>query len=192
MKLLARLTVLPVLVVVSGCGGGGESVSTNLPSGISELRVSPALIGVGDEATVEVAFVPPISSDLTSDVDEDGQNDLQTEAFELVVRIPRGFQYVTGSSGITDVFLRDILVNNPAPRSPNGIDLCTDGVRALTYSFARGELNAESPVTTKIRFRVQSAETAQGFVEAADAAAIGDVCNEPAEVSEPLAAVPTE
>lgn len=124
------------------CGGGPSEDFE--PAVVTDLRVDPESVRVGDPISIQVHFEP--SRVVTVDSDGDSSEKLRDSV--VVLRIPRGIDYVTGSS---DFDGSD--VHGFRERGPNKVEICADGTRALTYSFSDGEL-------TDIENRIRLSATA--------------------------------
>lgn len=167
-----------LLICLLGCDGDGSSSSSYEPAFVSEVRVSPRTVPVGESTDIEVEFSPAVYTPGDTTDDDEAPSD-ESGAFDLVIRLPQGLDYVDGSSKLTDSFLGDVVLGNEDPRGPNEVGICPDNSRYLLYDFDFNELSVDTPLSTKISFKAQAYEAAgSGQIGAATRSAISAPCGE--------------
>jgi hypothetical protein len=119
---------LPILL--SSCGGdSGDDFTFGF---VKDVRVDPESIAVGANATVIVDFDP----NTLSKIDSEGDESESVQDTEVAVLLPPGLDFVNGSSEFDGSILDGF-----DSRPPNEVEICSDGSRALRYSFKTGELS---------------------------------------------------
>lgn len=122
---LRCLSVLSLPLFLASCGGDSSNSQIAF---VTDVRVDPASVRLNQEIGIQVDFEPSQSADFSSD-------SASLQSSTVVIRLPEGVDYVTGSSQFdgSDVGgFRD--------RGPNRVDICGDGTRVLSYFFSSGEL----------------------------------------------------
>lgn len=123
-----RITSTAVLVLSLlslSCGGSGNQ---SLVGFVTDVRVDPESVRLNELASVRVDF----DSSQTANVSGDSSS---VSATEVVLKIPPGVDYVVDTSEFDGSD-----VGGYRKRNPNRVEICSDGTRALTYSFSAGEL----------------------------------------------------
>ncbi|MFN8393018.1 MAG: hypothetical protein U0136_22175 [Bdellovibrionota bacterium] len=123
-----RRLLFPLCVLVAGCGGSSDSFQRAF---VTDVRVDPDQVRVGEEISVRVDFDPSQSETQSG---SDGETTTSLEDSTVVIRLPEGVDYVTGSSEFDGSD-----VGGFRTRGPNHVEICSDGSRALTYQFTAGE-----------------------------------------------------
>lgn len=113
------------LFLFLSCGGSG---SQNLVGFVTDVRVDPASVHLNELASVRVDFDSSQTANLSND-------SLSVSATDVVLKIPPGVDYEVDTSEFDGSD-----VGGYRTRNPNHVEICSDGTRALTYSFSAGEL----------------------------------------------------
>ncbi len=132
------------LPFVSGCGGDDDFFDFFTPAQVTDVRVDPASVRVGEQIAIQVDFDP-------SQFDSD-----DLEPSTVVLRLPVGVNYVNGSSEFDGSD-----VSGFRSRGPNRIDGCGDGTTVLSYFFDAGE---QTDFENKIRLAAVATTAAVGEV----------------------------
>ena len=121
---LGRLALIFILATLSACGSGNESQI----GFVTDVRVDPEAVALNQTASLRVDFEPSQDAVFSGD-------SASLVRTEVTIKLPEGVDYVTDSSEFdgNDAF-------GFKKRNPNTVEICADGSRALTYSFAPGEL----------------------------------------------------
>ncbi len=118
-----------------GCGGDGSIYSETVAAKVTSVEVSPSSLAVNQQTTLLVGFDAATYTPGDFDQTDDDSPSAQSVAFDLVIRLARGLDYVVNSSTLTDSLTGDVIFGNSDPRGPNSVGLCEDGSRFLLYRF---------------------------------------------------------
>ena len=148
MNFSSKALISTLLFTVAGCGSGSDGgVFDPSTPRVTDLRIDPGSISVGEQALVRLAFEPYVERSFDPVTgEEDGET---IHSATVVVRLPEGLDYVADTSEVDTEALDGF-----EKRNPNTVELCSDNSRALTYLFEGDELS--SNVENQIRFTVQS------------------------------------
>jgi hypothetical protein len=124
-----------------GCGGSDDTQDAF----VTDVRVDPDVLRVGEEGTVRVDFEP--SQIDSNPLDDTGASLVDSE---VVIILPPGVDFIPESF---EIDTSD--VDGFRARNPNRVEVCGDETRAITYRFTGRELTDNE---NSIRFRIKPFE----------------------------------